>query len=295
MAGLPRRAALNIGKPVGRGAINQATDVSLVQLLLTLASRGTGEELAVDGHAGQRTISAIEDFQRRVLHRTDPDGCVDPDGATMRALLAAADAAITQRTTLPIGGGVRMVEADYERAARTLECEVAAIKAVALVESAGDGFLPSGRPKILFEAHVFSRFTQHRYDRAFPDISSAAWNRGLYAGGEKEYDRLLKSMLVDRASALSSTSWGRFQIMGFNHQAAGVATLEAFITAMFSSEGAHLDAVVAFLQSTRLDTALRSKDWAQFAAGYNGPGYSEQRYDLRLKTGYEELRRASTA
>jgi hypothetical protein len=112
MAGPPRRAAMNIGKPVGKGAINQATDVSLVQLLITLSSRGTGEELAVDGHAGQRTIAAIEDFQRRVLHRADPYGCVDPDGAMMRALRAAADAAIKHRTALPIGCCVRMVEAD---------------------------------------------------------------------------------------------------------------------------------------------------------------------------------------
>ena len=44
---------------------------------------------------------------------------------------------------------------DYQKAAKELNCEVAAIRAVAEVESLKGGFLPDGRPKILFERHVF--------------------------------------------------------------------------------------------------------------------------------------------
>jgi N-acetylmuramidase len=74
---------------------------------------------------------------------------------------------------------------------------------------------------ILFEAHVFSKNTRHAYDYVFPEISSRHWNRALYRGGEREYPRLMKAMLLDRAAALKSASWGRFQVMGFNHSLAG--------------------------------------------------------------------------
>jgi two-component sensor histidine kinase len=50
-----------------------------------------------------------------------------------------------------------LTEEDYKRAARRLGCSVAAIKAVAEVEAPGSGFLPDGRPKILFERHIFRR------------------------------------------------------------------------------------------------------------------------------------------
>jgi hypothetical protein len=39
---------------------------------------------------------------------------------------------------------------DYCIAAKTIGCDVAAVKSVAQVESAGGGFLPDGRCKILF-------------------------------------------------------------------------------------------------------------------------------------------------
>jgi hypothetical protein len=44
-------------------------------------------------------------------------------------------------------------EADFEQAAALLKCDVAAIKAVAEVESSSNGFLSDGRVKILFEGH----------------------------------------------------------------------------------------------------------------------------------------------
>ena len=47
--------------------------------------------------------------------------------------------------------------ADYARAATALRCEVACVKAVTEVEAGKSGFFPSGRPKILFEAHHFAR------------------------------------------------------------------------------------------------------------------------------------------
>jgi hypothetical protein len=109
----------------------------------------------------------------------------------------------------------------------------------------------------------------------------------LYRGGEGEYPRLKKAMILNRDAALQAASWGRFQIMGMNHSPAGEPTIQGFISAMFRSEGAQLDAFVAFVKSTGLVDALKKRDWATFAKGYNGPGYIERRYDLRIKSAFE--------
>lgn len=66
-------------------------------------------------------------------------------------------------------------EQDYINASKELGCEVAAIKAVAEVESAGSGFLSDGQPKILFERHYFSRLTGGKFDKSYPDISYPKW------------------------------------------------------------------------------------------------------------------------
>jgi hypothetical protein len=176
---------------------------------------------------------------------------------------------------------------DFAEAAEELACEVACVRAVTEVEAgSGGGFLPSGRPKILFEAHVFSRLTGHRYDRTHTHISSRQWNKALYKGGELEYQRLEQAMALDATAALQSASWGLFQIMGFHHQACGYGSVEAFVAAQFESEGHHLQAFIDFLKSMRLDSPLRTHDWAKFAKGYNGAEYAKNDYDGKLAKAY---------
>ena len=100
-----------------------------------------------------------------------------------------------------------LTEQNFKDAATGLDIEVAAIKAVAEVESRGDGFLPDGRPKILFEAHIFSKYTGHKYDASHPHISAPKWDKSLYKGGEKEYDRLEEAKTLDIVAALKSAIW----------------------------------------------------------------------------------------
>jgi hypothetical protein len=285
--------AISIRGSVGRGGTNRFEDVRIVQELLNKHIRPPMPLLVVDGMVGPKTVGAIETFQRRVLSMPHPDGRVDPGGPTLAALAGgASEPPSTPPFRLPTEPGKPgLSEADFQRAARTLQCEIAGIKAVAEVESRGDGYLASGRPKILFEAHVFSRETQHTYDRTHPDISSPTWNRALYKGGEKEYDRLEAAMVLDVQAALESASWGRFQIMGFNHQNAGFASVETFVNAMFESESRQLDAFISFLQASGLATPLREKRWADFARGYNGAGFAANQYDVKLKAAYDKYRR----
>lgn len=279
-----------IGSSVGRDGVNSPDDVRTIQDLLNRGSEPPAPALAVDGRIGPKTIAAIEAFQRRVL----PDGRVDPGGQTFSVLVEDAMAATAPggaSMDLPqVRGAARLAEGDYQRAARFLDCEVACVKAVTEVESRGGGYLASGRPKILFEAHIFSKRTGHRYDASHPDVSSATWNRTLYQGGEKEYDRLVKAMSLDRAPALESASWGLFQIMGFNYQSTGFGSIDQYVEAMFESEGRQLDAFINFIKASKLDRHLRSLRWADFAKGYNGPGFAQNQYDRKLQSAYEKYR-----
>ena len=180
-----------------------------------------------------------------------------------------------------------LTAADFARAAQLLGCTPAAIRAVAEVEAPGGGFLKDGRPKILFEAHIFSRYTQHRFDQGHPSISSRVWNPALYRGGEAEHDRLAKAAALDREAALLSCSWGRFQIMGFNYQKAGFKTLQDFVNAMYKSEAEHLTAFCHFVKARGLDDELRRLDWPGFALGFNGPEYAKHRYDARIAQAHD--------
>ncbi|HYM73600.1 MAG TPA: N-acetylmuramidase family protein [Stellaceae bacterium] len=171
--------------------------------------------------------------------------------------------------------------------AATLQCEPAAIWAVCDVESAGGGFLPDRRPKILYEAHLFGRLTHHRWDADHPNISAPAWNRALYgAPGAHQYDRLQVAIGLDRAAALQAASWGMFQIVGMNFAVCGFKTVEDYVAAMCDGEGAQLAAFGTFCTHGGLAAALRAHDWTRFALGYNGPGEAENAYDAKLAAAY---------
>ena len=71
--------------------------------------------------------------------------------------------------------------------------------------------------------------------------------------------------------------------------------VDAYVEAMFQSEGHQLNAFVNFIKTAKLDAHLRAKRWARFAEGYNGPAYAENQYDKKLEAAYEKYRRLATA
>lgn len=181
------------------------------------------------------------------------------------------------------GNPAPLTAADFARAAAALGCPVAAVRALVEVESKG-GFLPDGRPRILFERHKFSTLTGHAFDVGHPNVS--ARQPGGYLGGAREYDRLGEALALDREAALKSASWGAFQIMGFNHDRAGYSDVESFVAAMVSGHAVQLDAFVTFVRSAGLAPALAGQDWPAFAHGYNGPAYARFAYDTRIAAAY---------
>ncbi|GAB3305670.1 N-acetylmuramidase family protein [Luteimonas notoginsengisoli] len=174
--------------------------------------------------------------------------------------------------------------AGLQRAADKLGVSVAHVRAVIAVEAGGAGFLADGRPKILFERHKFSLFSGRKFDASHGDISSRT--AGGYRGGEGEYLRLYKALQLDGEAAVRATSWGAFQIMGFNWEACGERSLYGFLMAVHDNEDAHLALFVNFVLSEGLAPALQKRDWAAFARGYNGVDFARNQYDKKLAAAY---------
>ena len=76
-----------IAASVGHNGENRPDDVRSIQKLLNEHSLPPLRPLDVDGHAGEKTIETIRHFQSSKLGLKKPDGRVDPNGRTMRALL----------------------------------------------------------------------------------------------------------------------------------------------------------------------------------------------------------------
>jgi len=73
---------------VGRNGTNHSADVVLVQKLLNIREiPGEITPLKVDGIIGNKTISRIESFQKKILKIEHPDGHIDPDGRTFKRLV----------------------------------------------------------------------------------------------------------------------------------------------------------------------------------------------------------------
>lgn len=178
--------------------------------------------------------------------------------------------------------------------ARKNQIDPAALLAVKEVESNGVGFLPNGKPKILFEGHIFYRLLAQSVNTAslnqlckqYPNIVYPTWNRSKYFGGDREYIRLANAMSINHAAALKSASWGMFQIMGMNYAQCGCKDIDEFVGKMKSSEEDQLMLTIRFLKNNHLCSALNTHNWASFARSYNGPSYAANKYDIKLAQAY---------
>lgn len=180
-------------------------------------------------------------------------------------------------------------EQQFIESASRIGCDVAAVKAVAEVESRGGGFDPTGFPKTLFEGHWFSKLTKGKWDKSHPSLSFPKWTREFYGKGwEAESARLKAASELDRTSALMSASWGMFQIMGFNHAKCGFKTVQQFVNAMCKNEDVQLAAFTEYVINSGLADEMRDKRWKDFARLYNGPGYAANQYDTKLADAYKK-------
>ncbi len=280
---------------VGVGGVNRKADVKRVQQRLNrFVDRLEIEPLAVEGDCGPKTRAAIMAFQRDVMGMEAPDGLVDPKGRTWRRLdteprppAARAAPSGPLATVLQPGPRTSLAEADFAAAAATLGCEEAAIRAVAKIECSRKPFDELGRPTILYERHLFRRLTGGGFDRQ-PDLSNS--EAGGYGTFASQYPKLERAYALDPDAALKACSWGMFQILGTNHEAAGFTTVVDYVKAMCQTEADHLRAFVRFIGANPgMHDALRNRDWTGFARRYNGPEFHKNDYDRRMADAYRQF------
>lgn len=244
-----------------------------------------GSKLVTDGDYGDETEKAVRAYQAKIGLVVDGKA-----GEKTLAALSGTDCSKLLRN------------ATLAAAAKRLGVELAAIYAVNEVESAGSGFLATGKPKILFERHVMHRrlalprtegddqaaMRRHADELAaqFPALVNT--KPGGYIGGPGEHQRLAQARMIDALCANESASWGAFQIMGYHAERLGYASVDEFVRLMSQDENQQFEAFVRFIEADpALLKALKGKKWAAFAKAYNGPAYARNLYDVKLERAYE--------
>lgn len=152
--------------------------------------------------------------------------------------------------------------ADYQKAALTIGCQVAAIMAVALVESSGNGFDSSGGIKKRFEPHWFKRLSG------------------------KTATTFQQAFALDPTNAMKATSWGKFQIMGFNFENLGYSSVNYMVATFEKGEPEQLDGFIRFVQWKKLEDELKTLNWNGFAYIYNGQDYAKLGYHTKMANAY---------
>jgi hypothetical protein len=218
--------------------------------------------------------------------------------------------------------GHKLSPADIKAAAEKLNCPPGMIHAISKQESLTSSFLTIGNrmvPKILYERHLFRKYTapskgaQSPYEAKYPDICGDSYHRtrrsrknesidlvtgdvaledDVYGhGGLAQYRRLVKAYQLDPDAALRACSWGKFQILGNNHENAGFKTAGEFVRAMSRNEVEHLKAFLQFAAHNRLlRTGLQQKNFEMVAEGHNGSKWrtTNPQYADNLRTYYKE-------
>lgn len=186
------------------------------------------------------------------------------------------------------GRAQRLNDIDVPRVGRLIGAGEDEIRAVIEVETSAGGFDSQGRPKMLFEPHVFWRELGEgpkRTTAVSTGLAYPKWGTAPYPADS--YPRLALAIKIDANAALRSASWGLGQIMGFNHRAAGFASAGDMVEALCHSEAAGLEAMIRFIESEGLDDELRRHDWSAFARGYNGAGYATHGYHTKLAAAFK--------
>lgn len=189
----------------------------------------------------------------------------------------------------------KLTDARIAEIARENGIHPAALLAVKLIESGTkSGFLDSGKPQILFEGQVFYKYLKanvksldmNKLCAQYPNIVYPKWDRSKYFGGEKEWTRLEQARKINMKYADYAASWGMFQVMGFNYKTCGCKSIDEFVEKMCTSQEQQLLLALNFLKNSNLMVPLQKRQWATFAKGYNGPGFAQNKYHIKLQAAY---------
>lgn len=181
---------------------------------------------------------------------------------------------------------------EIARVADRIGVERAALLAIAEVESAGKAFaMVDGRKEPLI------RFEGHYFDRRLPvEKRAGARAAGLAdpkAGAVKNpasqaarWALLARAASIDHKAAHESVSWGLGQVMGAHWAWLGYADVDALVAEARAGVAGQAALMARYIDKAGLTDAIRRRDWAAFARGYNGPNYKRQGYDRKIAAAY---------
>lgn len=256
-----------------------------VKLLQKALNFSMGLNLVVDGGFGNGTANALKAWQ--TANKLAPTG-----------IYSIQEMAILE----PLIDTKFLSSRVIEGFAPSLGVNAAVLKAFTDVESKGAGFLANKKPVILFERHVFYRevaklkgdATAKEFQVRDPSICHPSWDKSVYLGGMREYERLDKAINFNKTAALKATSWGLFQIMGNNHVYCGYTEVDTYVGDAYISETMQFKALLSFLKNypvkvrgKTLLQAARDLDFVTLAEIYNGSGYAANQYDVKLKKAFD--------
>lgn len=240
------------------------------------------QSLTADGQWGPKSSAALKILQTKL--KIPVTGVIDD---------------VTQSVlNVPVAAKYLTFEL-FEAAAARLKTTVVHVRTVCEVEARGVGFLNDGRAKILFERHHFFASIKQKFGLAKanelfaknPDICNPV-AADKYKGNEYEYMRLAEAIKIDEWSAYYATSFGLFQIMGFNYMYMGYKDPIEYGKAAQISEAVQLEQFCTFLEKYKNGkclVALRACDWPTLALNYNGSNYAKWKYDINLDAAFKKF------
>lgn len=183
-----------------------------------------------------------------------------------------------------------------EQVAEKWGVELAAIKAVAHVESGGDGFWDNGEPIILFEPHVFWRrlvargISPNTVLIQHPNLKPVLYRiQGTlpYGKSSMQHKRLALAATYNRDAALEAASWGKYQVLGENWRDLKYNSIQEFINDAYGSDDTQFELFVRFVESKGLVKYLKKLDFRSFAKYYNGKNFEKFKYDTKMLSAYK--------
>lgn len=182
-----------------------------------------------------------------------------------------------------------LTDADFQLVAEELGVEVAAMKAVVVIEAGSEmkGFWAPGVPVVNFDPSIYRSVASKAPSKA--GNKHAKVPEGLTGYALKEWTQLTNARHHNAQGADMGTFWGMFQIGGFNYKICGCETVAEFVEKMSYSELSQLELFAKFLVNTGQVVHLRNKDWARFARAYNGASYAKRGYHTRMAAAYSKF------
>ena len=183
-----------------------------------------------------------------------------------------------------------LTDADFKIVAKELGVEIAAIKAVVLIEAGPQmkGFSAPGVPVVNFDRTMYNRFRSKARGGGDPN---AKVPKGLSGTALSEWTQLVNARKNNAEAADLGTFWGMFQIGGFNYKLCGCSSVAEFVKMMSYSELQQLELFANFITNAGMLNDLKNKNWAGFARKYNGASYAKRGYHTKMANAYQKFKK----